>query len=62
MTKRLLLGAQHALRTALCSVEAATKLLQEIEQQLSPNPTGKETNISALPEAGEKSQAAKAQE
>ena len=62
MTKKLLLGARHALKTALCSVEAAMELLQEVEQQLSPNPTGKETSILASPEAGEKSQAVKAQD
>ena len=62
MTKRLLLGARHALKTALCSVEAVMELLQEVEQQLSPNPIGKETSILASPEIGEKSQAAKVQE
>jgi len=63
INEALLSGAQHALRTALLSVEAAMELLQEARHQSSLNPTGKGTSISALPERKDDSfQVVKAQD
>jgi hypothetical protein len=50
INEALLSGAQHALRTALLSVEAAMELLQEARHQSSQKAIVSERSIGNLPE------------